>query len=151
MSDDTTTGGFDPDAMPTVAATDPSLPGTQELGVFSLSLNVADLDASRDFYTRLGFVETGGSADDGWLILKNGETTLGLFHGMFERNMLTFNPGLTTRMERIEDFTDVRDLQRALEDAGLVVDSAIEPGSTGAGSITLTDPDGNPVLIDQFF
>ena len=137
--------------MPTVPTADPSLPGTVELGVFSLSLSVADLGASRDFYTKLGFVETGGSADDGWLILKNGETTLGLFHGMFERNMLTFNPGLTARMERIDEFTDIRDLRRALEDAGLAVDSAIEPNSTGAGSITLTDPDGNPILIDQFF
>ncbi len=144
-------GGFDPEALPAVGAADPSLPGTLELGVFSLSLSVADLDASRDFYTKLGFVETGGSFDDGWLILKNGETTLGLFHGMFERNMLTFNPGLTPRMERLGDFTDVRDIQRSLEAAGLGVDSAIEPGSTGAGSIMLTDPDGNSILIDQFF
>ena len=148
---DEATGSFDPDAMPTVGAADPSLPGTLELGVFSLSLNVADLGASREFYTKLGFVETGGDANDGWLILKNGETTLGLFHGMFERSILTFNPGLTARMERIDDYTDVRDIQRALEGAGLTVDSAIEPGSSGPGSITLTDPDGNPVLIDQFF
>jgi catechol 2,3-dioxygenase-like lactoylglutathione lyase family enzyme len=144
-------GGFDPDAMPTVTSSDSALPGTLELGAFSLSLSVADLDASRAFYAKLGFVETGGNADDGWLILKNGETTLGLFHGMFERNMLTFNPGLTARMERIVEFTDIRDLQQALNDRGLTVDSAIEPGSAGAGSITLIDPDGNPVLIDQFF
>ena len=85
------------------------------------------------------------------MILKNGETTLGLFHGMFERNMLTFNPGLTARMERLENFTDVRDIQRELDAAGLAVDAAIEPGSAGAGSITLIDPDGNPILIDQFF
>lgn len=144
-------GGFDPDAMPSVASSDPSLPGTLELGVFSLSLNVADLDASREFYEQLGFVVTGGDAEHGWLILKNGETTLGLFHGMFERNMLTFNPGLTPRMERIEQFTDIRELQRSLEASGLSVDSAIEPGSTGPGSLTLIDPDGNPILIDQFF
>ncbi len=142
---------FDSDALPTVAAVDPTLPGTLELGVFSLSLSVADLGASRDFYTKLGFVETGGNADDGWLILKNGETTLGLFHGMFDRNMLTFNPGLTARMERVDEFTDIRDIQRTLEDAGLTIDSSIEPGSTGAGSITVIDPDGNPILIDQFF
>lgn len=144
-------GGFDPDAMPSVASSDPSLPGTLELGVFSLSLNVADLDASREFYEQLGFVVTGGDDEHGWLILKNGETTLGLFHGMFERNMLTFNPGLTPRMERIGSFTDVRVLRERLEAAGLDVDSAIEDGSTGAGSITLVDPDGNPILIDQFF
>lgn len=149
MSDEA--GGFDPDALPTVGVRDPSLPGTLELGAFSLSLSVADLGASLDFYTKLGFVATGGNVDDGWLILKNGETTLGLFHGMFERNMLTFNPGLTARMERLEHFTDVREIQSRLSAAGLVVDSAIEPESAGAGSITLIDPDGNPVLIDQFF
>ena len=149
MSDDA--GGFDPDALPTVAASDAALPGTLELGAFSLSLSVADLGASLDFYTKLGFVATGGNVDDGWLILKNGETTLGLFHGMFERNMLTFNPGLTARMERLESFTDVREIQSRLSAAGLAVDSAIESESAGAGSITLIDPDGNPVLIDQFF
>ncbi len=144
-------GVFDPDDLPKVAAVDPTLPGTLEVGVFSLSLSVADLGASREFYAKLGFVEAGGNADDGWLILKNGETTLGLFHGMFDRNMLTFNPGLTARMERIEEFTDVRELRDHLIAAGLDVDSAIEDGSSGAGSITLVDPDGNPILIDQFF
>ena len=144
-------GGFDPDSMPTVSSSDPTLPGTLELGVFSLSLNVADLDASRAFYEQLGFVVAGGDADSGWLILKNGETTLGLFHAMFPRNMLTFNPGLTPRMERIESFTDVRELRDRLRAAGLEVDSEIEDGSTGTGSITLVDPDGNPILIDQFF
>ena len=132
-------------------AADPSLPGTLELGVFSLSLSVADLAASRKFYGKLGFVEAGGDPDEGWVILKNGETTLGLFSGMFDRNMLTFNPGLTARMERLEAFTDVRELRDHLIAAGLDVDSAIEDGSTGAGSITLVDPDGNPILIDQFF
>ncbi len=155
MSDDTNNdtndGGFDPVSFPTVPSADASLPGTLELGVFSLSLNVADLAASIDFYRKLGFAPTGGDAEAGWVILKNGETTLGLFHAMFERNMLTFNPGLTPRMERIEQFTDIRDLQRSLEDAGITVDSAIEPGSTGPGSLTVIDPDGNPILIDQFF
>lgn len=144
-------GGFDFDDLPTVDRADDTQPGALELGAFSLSLNVADLGVSADFYTKLGFVPTGGDAEQGWLILRNGETTLGLFHGMFERNMLTFNPGLTARMERIERFTDIRDLQRSLEDAGLTVDSAIEPDSTGSGSLTLADPDGNPILIDQFF
>lgn len=152
MSDDSSDdGGFDPGALATVASADASLPGTTELGVFSLSLSVADLAASVEFYAKLGFVETGGDAESGWLILKNGETTLGLFHGMFERNMLTFNPGLTPRMERIEQFTDIRELQRSLEASGLTVDSAIEPDSSGPGSLTLIDPDGNPILIDQFF
>ncbi len=144
-------GGFDPDAFPVVEPADPSLPGTVELGVFSLSLTVADLAASVAFYEKLGFEVTGGDADSGWLILKNGETTLGLFHGMFERNMLTFNPGLTPRMERLGSFTDVREIAEALEQAGIAVDRAIEPDSEGPGSITVVDPDGNPILIDQFF
>lgn len=144
-------GGFDPGALPTVAAADASLPGTLELGAFSLSLAVADLDASRRFYEALGFEVTGGDAEQGWLILKNGESTLGLFHGMFERNIVTFNPGLTSRMERLESFTDVREIERRLRDAGLELETAPEPGTEGAASITLVDPDGNPVLIDQFF
>lgn len=144
-------GGFDPEALPTVAAADDSLPGTLELGAFSLSLAVADLDASRRFYEALGFEVTGGDADGGWLILKNGESTLGLFHGMFERNIVTFNPGLTSRMERLESFTDVREIERRLRAAGLELETAPEPGTEGAASITLVDPDGNPVLIDQFF
>lgn len=143
-------GGFDPDALPTVATADADLPGNLELGAFSMSLSVADLDASQAFYEALGFVVTGGAADAGYLILKNGESTLGLFHGMFEGNILTFNPGLTNRMERIGSFTDVRDIQAALDDAGIELQTRVEPG-TGAGSITLVDPDGNAILIDQFF
>ena len=156
MSDDTTDGaggdgGFDPDSLPLAAPPDPSLPGTLDLGVFSLSLTVADLVASRTFYETLGFEVAGGDADGGWLILKNGETTLGLFHGMFDRNLLTFNPGLTPRMERRDGFTDVREIQERLEAAGLELTTRVEEGTTGAASITLVDPDGNPVLIDQFF
>lgn len=156
MSDDDAStggdgGGFDPDTLPRVPAADAALPGGLELGAFSLSLPVADLGRSRAFYEALGFVVTGGDADGGWLILKNGETTLGLFHGMFDRPMLTFNPGLTGRMERLERFTDVRDVQAALESVGLELQTRVEAGTTGAGSITLVDPDGNPVLIDQFF
>lgn len=144
-------GGFDPDSMPMVPSADSSLPGTVELGVFSMSLNVADLARSRAFYEKLGFEVTGGDADGGWLILKNGETTLGLFHGMFERNMLTFNPGLTPRMERLQAFTDVREIADQLTARGVELGDRPDPGSSGAGSVVLTDPDGNPVLIDQFF
>lgn len=144
-------GGFDPSSLPLAPPADPSLPGTLELGVFSLSLTVADLGASRAFYEALGFEVAGGDADSGWLILKNGETTLGLFHGMFDRNLLTFNPGLTPRMERRERFTDVREIQERLEAAGLELTTRVEEGTTGAASVTLIDPDGNPVLIDQFF
>ena len=138
-------------SLPVVGSAADGLPGSIELGVFSLSLAVADLDASRSFYEALGFEVSGGDAAENWLILKNGETTLGLFHGMFDRNMLTFNPGLTPRMERLERFTDVREIERRLQAVGLALETVTEPGTEGPASITLVDPDGNPVLIDQFF
>jgi len=117
-----------------------------------VSLNVADLDRSRDFYEALGFEVTGGDADGGYLILKNGPCIIGLFHGMFEGNILTFNPGLTNRMERIESFTDVREIQQRLRSAGIEPEAPIGPDdAAGPGSITIVDPDGNPILIDQFF
>jgi len=137
--------------LPRVPAADPNLPGTLELGAFSLSLNVADLGASRAFYERLGFEVTGGMPEANYLILKNGETTIGLFHGMFEGNILTFNPGLTNRMERLEAFTDVRDVQQHLEAGGIPVVERTDPDGTGAGHVTLVDPDGNAILVDQFF
>jgi len=137
--------------MPTVPGDTGVLPGEVELGAFSISLNVADLQASLEFYGKLGFVETAGSFEAGYLILKNGESTIGLFHGMFVRNILTFNPGLTNRMEKLQSFTDVRDIQRRLDDEGAELTGRVDQGTEGPGSITLVDPDGNPVLIDQFF
>ena len=136
--------------MPTVASAPSGLPGTLELGAFSVSLSVADLDASRAFYEKLGFEVTGGAAEHHYLILKNGETTLGLFHGMFEGNILTFNPGLTNRMERLESFTDVRTVQASLDAADVGLTTRAEDGE-GPASLTLVDPDGNQVLVDQFF
>lgn len=127
-----------------------ALPGSLDLGMFSLSLAVADLEASLAFYEKLGFVEVGGSRDENYLILKNGETTLGLFHGMFEANILTFNPGLTPRMEQLDHFTDVREIERRLMDGGLELDETAE-GADGPAHVSLVDPDGNRVLIDQFF
>lgn len=129
----------------------PSLPGSLDLGAFSISLTVADLDRSRAFYVALGFEVTGGDPEHDYLILKNGETTIGLFSGMFDKNILTFNPGLTNRMERLDDFTDVREIEAVLEAQGIEIVQRVEEGSTGAGSLTVVDPDGNPVLIDQFF
>lgn len=126
-------------------------PSGLELGAFSISLNVADLERSRSFYETLGFVVVGGDAEANYLILKNGETTIGLFHGMFERNILTFNPGLTNRMGRLESFTDVREIQRHLEAAGVELTDRADQTTTGAASVSLLDPDGNPILIDQFF
>lgn len=139
--------------MPSVPQADPNLPGALELGAFSVSLNVADLDASRAFYEALGFVVTGGDVEHGYLILKNGESTIGLFYGMFEGNILTFNPGLTNRMEKIEQYLDVRDISAHLiaADVELTTDISAEAGPAGPAHIALVDPDGNSILIDQFF
>ncbi len=127
------------------------VPGNLELGAFSISLAVADLEVSRAFYEKLGFETTGGSADENYLILVNGTTIIGLFHKMFEDNILTFNPGLSNSMEQLGEFTDVREIERHLELKGLKLEEHTEEGSTGAAHITLIDPDGNPILIDQFF
>lgn len=122
-----------------------------ELGAFSISLAVADLDRSMAFYRVLGFEQAGGEPSNGWAILRNGDTTIGLFHGMFEGNILTFNPGLNQDMSRPESFTDVREIQRQLIGAGLAIETAVDPATTGPAHITLKDPDGNAILIDQFF
>ena len=141
------------DELPTVPSADADLPGTIDLGAFSMSLNVADLSASQAFYEALGFVVTGGDPEHNYLILKNGETTIGLFHGMFEHNILTFNPGLTNRMERIESFTDVRVIQERLQAAGIELEAPVagDAGDAGPAHVIVVDPDGNPVMIDQFF
>ncbi len=138
---------------PTIPQADTGLPGSLELGAFSISLSVADLERSKTFYEALGFEVTGGDPAHGYLILKNGESTLGIFHGMFEKNILTFNPGLNNRMERIEKHLDVREIQDRLAESGLEIEVPIDPesGDSGPASITLMDPDGNPILIDQFF
>jgi catechol 2,3-dioxygenase-like lactoylglutathione lyase family enzyme len=121
-----------------------------KLGAFSVSLSVADLDASRGFYETLGFSVAGGDADQGWLILRNGEATIGLFHGMFEGNILTFNPGWTQGAEPTSDFTDVRDVQATLRDAGVELVEDTADDGTGPAHIVLSDPDGNRIMIDQF-
>lgn len=120
-----------------------------ELGAFSVSLAVKDLTASREFYEKLGFAAVGGEADQGWLILRNGTTTLGIFQGMFEGNLLTFNPGWDAAGKNTDPFTDVRVLQAGLKEAGLELDAEPEPGGEGPASLMLTDPDGNAILIDQ--
>lgn len=120
-----------------------------ELGNFSVSLAVKDLAASRAFYETLGFKTFGGDAAQGWLILQNGTATIGLFQGMFERNILTFNPGWNAKAETLERFTDVRELQKRLLEAGLEVQVRADEASTGPASFMLSDPDGNPILIDQ--
>ena len=121
-----------------------------ELGAFSISLTVKDLAVSKAFYEKLGFSQTGGSPEQKYLIMANGEVLIGLFQGMFDKNILTFNPGLNNRKEQVEGFTDVRELQKQLEASGLTLENRVESES-GPGHITLVDPDGNPILIDQFF
>jgi catechol 2,3-dioxygenase-like lactoylglutathione lyase family enzyme len=118
------------------------------LGAFSVSLAVKDLAASEAFYNKLGFSQVGGNAEQNWLILRNGAVTIGLFQGMFDKNLLTFNPGWDAQCNALPEFTDVRALQRELEAAGVTLQTRAEDGS-GPGSLTLLDPDGNPILIDQ--
>ena len=120
-----------------------------DLGAFSVSLAVRDIKASRDFYQKLGFKPIGGNVDDNWLILRNGDHVIGLFQGMFEKNMLTFNPGWDQQCSETASFTDVRDIQRGLSEQGVSLDSEADESSEGPASIMLTDPDGNPILIDQ--
>ena len=119
------------------------------LGTFSSSLAVKDIAASRAFYEKLGFEHVMGDPAQGWLIMRNGDTTIGLFQGMFERNMLTFNPGWTSKNEAVEEFADVREIQQHLKSQGLALMSEADESTTGPGSLMLTDPDGNPILIDQ--
>jgi lactoylglutathione lyase len=117
-----------------------------ELGAFSVSLAVKDIAASREFYEKLGF---GGDQTQRWLIMKSGTTLIGLFQGMFEKNMLTFNPGWDSDARPLPTFTDVREIQRHLRSQGVVVTQAVGEATTGPGHIVVTDPDGNDILLDQ--
>jgi len=120
-----------------------------ELGAFSVSLAVKDLAASRSFYEKLGFAAMGGDPAQGWLILKNGTTVIGLFQGMFEKNILTFNPGWDQDAQPLASFTDVRDWQRSLDAAGVAVATRTDPDGEGPAHIVLEDPDGNVIMLDQ--
>lgn len=119
-----------------------------DLGCFSISLAVKDLAASRAFYERLGFDAHGGDPSHNYLIMKNGTTLIGLFQGMFDTNILTFNPGWTHEAEALESFTDVRELQETLRSQGVAFESEAEPGD-GPAHFVIHDPDGNPILVDQ--
>jgi lactoylglutathione lyase len=122
---------------------------TMELGAFSISLAVKDLDASRAFYQRLGFVVFAGDAAQHWLIMKNGHAVIGLFQGMFEQNILTFNPGWDQDARELDSFTDVRELQRRLKAQGVAFAQEADESTAGPGSFVVVDPDGNPILVDQ--
>lgn len=119
------------------------------LGAFSVSLAVKDLEASRAFYEKLGFDAMGAEASHGYLIMKNGEHLIGLFQGMFEGNILTFNPGWDQAAQNLDEFIDVREIQTRLKAEGVELTSEVAPGGTGPASVMLQDPDGNTILIDQ--
>lgn len=120
-----------------------------ELGAFSISLTVKDVEASRVFYEKFGFEVFGGDASQNWLIVKNGNCVIGLFQGMFEVNMLTFNPGWDSDARELDAFTDVRELQRKLKAQGVELISEADESTTGPASFMAVDPDGNPILVDQ--
>lgn len=120
-----------------------------QLGAFSISLAVKDLKAAQAFYEKLGFTAFAGDPSQNWLILKNGDHIIGLFQGMFEKNILTFNPGWDSNAQPLAAFTDVRDLQRQLKAQGVQLVSEADEGTSGPASFVVLDPDGNPILVDQ--
>ena len=120
-----------------------------ELGAFSVSLSVKDLKTSKEFYEHLGFQKFAGEMERNYLIMKNGETIIGLFQGMFEQNILTFNPGWDQNAHLLDSFTDVRDIQKHLQEKKLQLEREADQNTKGPASIVLTDPDGNTILIDQ--
>lgn len=120
-----------------------------QLGAFSISLTVKDLAASRAFYEKLGFKVYADTSAQNYLILKNGDTIIGLFHGMFDKNILTFNPGWDQNANTLSEFENVRDIQKSLKDAGIEIINPTDEAGSGPGSFTVIDPDGNPILIDQ--
>jgi lactoylglutathione lyase len=120
-----------------------------DLGAFSISLVVKDLQASRSFYEKFGFRVFAGDASQNWLIMKNGDHAIGLFQGMFEKNILTFNPGWDSNAQKLAAFTDVRELQRLLRAQGVQLQQQADESTTGPASFVAVDPDGNPILVDQ--
>lgn len=120
-----------------------------QLGVFSISVAVKNLEASRQFYEKFGFKVFAGDPAQNWVILKNGEHIIGLFQGMFDKNFLTFNPGWDCNAQELPAFTDVRELQRQLKAQGVQLMQEADENTTGAASLMAVDPDGNPILVDQ--
>ena len=120
-----------------------------ELGAFSISLAVKDIEKSKIFYEKLGFNVFGGDRSQNWLIMKNGDHSIGLFQGMFETNILTFNPGWDKDCNKLESFTDVRELHKKFKSEGIEISSESITNETGPSSFSVIDPDGNSILIDQ--
>lgn len=123
--------------------------GNMKLGAFSVSLSVKDIHKSKTFYENLGFQVFGGDITQNWLIMKNESCIIGLFQGMFEKNILTFNPGWNENAENLNSFTDIRDIQKDLKAKGIKILSEADETSEGPASFTIEDPDGNPILLDQ--
>lgn len=119
------------------------------LGAFSVSLTVKDIQTSKSFYEHFGFRVFGGDESQNWLIMKNGSCTIGLFQGMFDKNILTFNPGWDENATKLESFTDVRELQRQLKSNGIKIETEANEETSGPASFVVVDPDGNPILVDQ--
>ncbi|NND31983.1 MAG: VOC family protein [Saprospiraceae bacterium] len=120
-----------------------------ELGAFSISLTVKDIKASKEFYEKLGFTVYAGDLEKFYLIMKNGNALIGLFQGMFDKNILTFNPGWDESANKLEQFADVREIQKKWQEAGVTVVNPVAEDTSGPGSFSVIDPDGNPILIDQ--
>jgi lactoylglutathione lyase len=120
-----------------------------DLGAFSISLAVKSIEASRSFYEKFGFTVFAGDAAQNWLILKNGDHAIGLFQGMFEKNILTFNPGWDSNAQKLASFTDIRDLQRQLKAQGVLLQQEADEDTTGPAGFIAVDPDGSPILVDQ--
>lgn len=120
-----------------------------KLGAFSISLNVKNIQASKTFYEKLGFTVFGGDASQNWLILKNGDHVIGLFQGMFDKNILTFNPGWDQNGNQLDAFADIRDLQQEFKARGVKMEKEIDANTTGPANFMIHDPDGNPILFDQ--
>lgn len=120
-----------------------------ELGAFSISLTVKNIEESKAFYEKLGFEAFHGDVSQNWLVMKNGDHVIGLFQGMFEKNILTFNPGWDQNAQELESYTDVRELQRQLKAQGVEFASEADEATTGPASFIVVDPDGNPILVDQ--
>ncbi len=120
-----------------------------KLGAFSVSLNVKDIHASKSFYENLGFAVFGGEITQNWLIMKNESKVIGLFQGMFENNIMTFNPGWDQNAALLDEYTDVREIQQALKAKGVKFESEADESTSGPASFIVVDPDGNPILVDQ--
>ena len=120
-----------------------------QLGAFSISLTVKNIEISKAFYEKLGFTYKAGDMSQGWIVLKNGNAVIGLFQGMFEKNIMTFNPGWDQDAQKLEKFDDVRQIQQQLKSAGISLTREADASTSGPEYITLTDPDGNQILVDQ--